>query len=125
QATEVLHELQVEGVALLGIAKGRSRKPGEETLFLAGDDAEYTLPPTSPALHLLQQVRDEAHRFAITGHRQRRGKARTTSVLESIPGLGPKRRQTLLKQFGGLQGVASAGIDDLVKVTGINAALAE
>lgn len=125
QATEVLQELQIDGVALLGIAKGPSRKPGEETLFLAGDDAEYTLPPTSPALHLLQQVRDEAHRFAITGHRQRRGKARTTSVLEAIPGLGPKRRQTLLKQFGGLQGVASAGIDDLTKVAGINAALAE
>lgn len=125
QATEVLQELQIDDVALLGIAKGPSRKPGEETLFLAGDQAEYTLPPTSPALHLLQQVRDEAHRFAITGHRQRRGKTRTTSVLETIPGLGPKRRQTLLKQFGGLQGVASAGIDDLAKVAGINAALAE
>lgn len=125
QATEVLQELQIDDVALLGIAKGPSRKPGEETLFLAGDQAEYTLPPTSPALHLLQQVRDEAHRFAITGHRQRRGKTRTTSVLETIPGLGPKRRQTLLKQFGGLQGVASASIDDLAKVAGINAALAE
>jgi excinuclease ABC subunit C len=125
QASEVLNELQVEGVALLGIAKGPRRKPGEETLFLEGDNAEYTLPPTSPALHLLQQIRDEAHRFAITGHRQRRGKTRKTSVLESIPGLGPKRRQTLLKQFGGLQGVASAGIDDLVKIEGINVALAE
>lgn len=125
QAVEVLQELQIDGVALLGIAKGPRRKPGEETLFLEGDNAEYTLPPTSPALHLLQQIRDEAHRFAITGHRQRRGKARKTSVLESIPGLGPKRRQTLLKQFGGLQGVASAGIDDLTKVVGINTALAE
>ena len=125
QAAEVLQELQIEGVALLGIAKGPRRKPGEETLFLEGDNAEYTLPPTSPALHLLQQIRDEAHRFAITGHRQRRGKTRKTSVLESIPGLGPKRRQTLLKQFGGLQGVASAGVDDLTKVVGINTALAE
>ncbi|HEX5513052.1 MAG TPA: excinuclease ABC subunit UvrC [Gammaproteobacteria bacterium] len=125
QAAEVLQELQIEGIVLLGIAKGPRRKPGEETLFLEGDNAEYTLPPTSPALHLLQQIRDEAHRFAITGHRQRRGKARKTSVLESIPGLGPKRRQTLLKQFGGLQGVASAGIDDLTKVVGINSALAE
>lgn len=125
QAAEVLQELQIDNIALLGIAKGAARKPGEETLFLAGDNAEYTLPPTSPALHLLQQVRDEAHRFAIAGHRQRRGKARTTSVLEAIPGLGPKRRQTLLKQFGGLQGVASAGIDDLSKVSGINTALAE
>jgi excinuclease ABC subunit C len=125
QAADVLRELQIDGVAMLGIAKGPRRKPGEETLFIAGDEGEYTLPPASPALHLLQQIRDEAHRFAITGHRQRRGKARKTSTLEAIPGLGPKRRQTLLKQFGGLQGVASAGVDDLVKVTGINAALAE
>jgi excinuclease ABC subunit C len=125
QAMDVLRELQIDGVPLLGIAKGPARKPGEETLFIAGDNAEYTLPPTSPALHLLQQIRDEAHRFAITGHRQRRGKARTTSILEAIPGLGPKRRQTLLKQFGGLQGVASAGIDDLTRIVGINAALAE
>lgn len=125
QAADVLQELQVEGVALLGIAKGPRRKPGEETLFLEGDDTEYTLPPTSPALHLLQQIRDEAHRFAIAGHRQRRDRSRRTSVLESIPGLGVKRRQNLLKQFGGLQGVASAGIEDLAKVSGINVALAE
>jgi excinuclease ABC subunit C len=125
QAVAVLDELQLQTPALLGIAKGPRRKPGEETLFLAGDEREYTLPASSPALHLLQQVRDEAHRFAITGHRQRRGKARTTSVLESIAGLGPKRRQTLLKQFGGLQGVAAAGMEDLMRVEGINAALAE
>jgi excinuclease ABC subunit C len=125
QAVAVLDELQLQTPALLGIAKGPRRKPGEETLFLAGDEREYTLPASSPALHLLQQVRDEAHRFAITGHRQRRGKARTTSVLESITGLGPKRRQTLLKQFGGLQGVAAAGMEDLMRVEGINAALAE
>lgn len=125
QAMDVMNELQIDDVAMLGIAKGPARKPGEETLFIAGDNGEYTLPPTSPALHLLQQIRDEAHRFAITGHRQRRGKARKTSVLESIAGLGPKRRQTLLKQFGGLQGIASAGVDDLIKVEGINAALAE
>lgn len=125
QAADVLQELQVEGVALLGIAKGPRRKPGEETLFLEGDDTEYTLPPASPALHLLQQIRDEAHRFAIAGHRQRRDRSRRTSVLESIPGLGVKRRQNLLKQFGGLQGVASAGIEDLAKVSGINVALAE
>lgn len=125
QASDVLRELQVEDVVLLGIAKGPKRKPGEETLFLEGDDTEYTLPPTSPALHLLQQIRDEAHRFAISGHRQRRDKTRRTSVLESIPGLGVKRRQALLKHFGGLQGVASAGIDDLIQVSGINTALAE
>ena len=125
QAVDVLTELQITDLPVIGIAKGPERKPGEETLFIAGDDREYTLPPNSPALHLLQQIRDEAHRFAITGHRLRRGKARTTSVLESIPGLGPKRRQTLLKQFGGLQGISSAGIDDLMRVSGINAALAE
>lgn len=125
QAMDVLAELQITDLPVMGIAKGPERKPGEETLFIGGDDGEYTLPPNSPALHLLQQIRDEAHRFAITGHRLRRGKARTTSVLESIPGLGPKRRQTLLKQFGGLQGVSGAGIDDLMRVSGINAALAE
>ena len=125
QAAAVLRELQIEGVVLLGIAKGPTRKPGEETLFLEGDDTEYALPPTSPALHLLQQIRDEAHRFAVTGHRQRRGKTRRTSVLESIPGLGVKRRQALLKHFGGLQGIASAGVEDLVKVPGISVALAE
>ena len=125
QAAAVLRELQIEGVVLLGIAKGPTRKPGEETLFLEGDDTEYAWPPTSPALHLLQQIRDEAHRFAVTGHRQRRGKTRRTSVLESIPGLGVKRRQALLKHFGGLQGIASAGVEDLVKVPGISVALAE
>ncbi len=125
QAVEVLTELGIEGVLLLGIAKGPARKPGEETLFLAGDNQAYRLPAHSPALHLLQQVRDEAHRFAITGHRARRGKARTVSVLEDIPGLGPRRRQSLLKQFGGLQGVTQAGVEDLARVPGISRALAE
>lgn len=125
QARSVLEELQVEGVTLLGIAKGPERRPGEETLFVAGREREVILPPDSPALHLLQQIRDEAHRFAITGHRQRRGKARRTSVLQSLPGVGPKRRQALLKQFGGLQGVARAGVEDLASVPGISQELAE
>ena len=83
------------------------------------------LPPDSPALHLIQRVRDEAHRFAITGHRARRAKARTQSVLETVPGLGPRKRRELLRQFGGLQGVTRAGIDDLAKVHGISRKLAQ
>jgi excinuclease ABC subunit C len=96
-----------------------------EQLFLAGNNTPTILPADSPALLLIQQIRDEAHRFAITGHRQRRAKARTTSQLEQIPGLGPKRRRELLRQFGGLQGVRDAGVDDLVKVRGISKSLAE
>lgn len=124
QAEEVLRELQVEGVMLVAIAKGPARRPGEEVLLVSGRESEFRLPPTSPALHLLQQVRDEAHRFAVTGHRQRRARARTTSVLEAIPGLGPKRRQSLLKHFGGLRGVSRAGIEDLARVPGISHTLA-
>ncbi|MDN5871691.1 MAG: excinuclease ABC subunit UvrC [Nitrococcus sp.] len=125
QAREVLQELQVEAVQLVGIAKGPRRRPGEETLFIAGRPGALQLAPDSPALHLLQQVRDEAHRFAITGHRAQRGRKRTTSVLEEIQGLGPKRRQTLLKQLGGLRGVQRAGVEDLARVAGISQALAE
>ncbi|MBA1145477.1 excinuclease ABC subunit UvrC [Ectothiorhodospiraceae bacterium WFHF3C12] len=124
QARSVLDELQVDDVTVLGIAKGPERRPGEETLFLMDSDESAELEPHSPALHLLQQVRDEAHRFAITGHRQRRGKSRTRSSLEDIPGLGPKRRQALLRQFGGLQGVSRAGVEDLAQVHGISEALA-
>lgn len=125
QAREVLEELQVQGVTMVGIAKGPERKPGMETLFLSDHDTPFILPPDSPALHLIQQIRDEAHRFAITGHRQRRARARTTSVLEEIPGMGPKRRQRLLKQFGGLREVASAGVEDLARVPGISQKLAQ
>lgn len=122
---QVLAELQVDGLAVAAVAKGEGRKPGLETLFLSGRETPLILPPDSPALHLVQQVRDEAHRFAITGHRQQRGRARTTSVLERIAGLGPKRRRELLRQFGGLQEVARAGVDDLARVTGISRTLAE
>ena len=124
-AVSALEELQVTDVRIIGIAKGPERKPGLETLFIAGDSRAVHLPENSPALHLIQQIRDEAHRFAITGHRQRRAKTRRTSALEGIPGIGPKRRQQILKQFGGLQQVARAGVDDLVNVKGINRALAQ
>ena len=125
QAGEVLDELQIGGFAVIGVAKGVERKPGKETLFLLGSREPFILPADSAALHLIQQVRDEAHRFAIAGHRQRRAKARRTSVLEGIPGLGPKRRQVLLKQFGGLQGVRQAGVEDLATVQGISRQLAQ
>lgn len=125
RASMVLQELQIEGVLLVGIAKGRERKPGHETLFLSGADVPIILSSKSKALHLIQQIRDEAHRFAITGHKQRRNQARTVSVLEQVPGLGAKRRQQLLKQFGGLQEVAKAGVEDLTKVKGISRELAQ
>jgi excinuclease ABC subunit C len=125
EALTVLDELELEWLQVVAVAKGKSRRPGMEQLFLAGQSTPLILPSDSPALHLIQQIRDEAHRFAITGHRQRRAKARKTSRLEEIPGLGPKRRRELLKHFGGLQGVRGAGIDDLVKVRGVSKALAE
>ncbi|MCP3869474.1 MAG: excinuclease ABC subunit UvrC [Gammaproteobacteria bacterium] len=120
-----LEELAVTGVVLVGVAKGPGRKPGLEQLFLSGRKAPIILPADSPGLHLVQQIRDEAHRFAITGHRKRRERSRTTSTLETIPGIGPKRRQRLLKRFGGLQGVARAGVEDLSRVQGISGLLAE
>jgi excinuclease ABC subunit C len=125
QAHDVLEELAVAGILVVGVAKGPTRKAGLEQLVLSVGEAPTILPPESPALHLIQQVRDEAHRFAITGHRQRRAKARRTSSLEDIPGLGPKRRQQLLRQFGGLQEVARAGVEDLAKVQGISRQLAQ
>ena len=125
QARAVLEELQVAGVTAIGVAKGPERKPGLETLFLSGENRPFILPADSSALHLVQQIRDEAHRFAITGHRQRRVKARVTSALERIPGIGPKRRQALLRQFGGLKQLARAGVEDLAGVDGINAELAQ
>lgn len=105
---------------LIGVAKGTSRKPGLETLILAGNHDTIPLAADSVALHLIQHIRDEAHRFAITGHRQRRQKDKRTSVLESVPGIGTKRRQSLLKYLGGLQGVLKASRDELAKVPGIS-----
>jgi excinuclease ABC subunit C len=124
-AEAVLAELQVQGVKLIAVAKGEARKPGLEQLFLSGQTAPLILTGHSAALHLIQQIRDEAHRFAITGHRQRRAKARTTSPLETIPGIGDRRRQALLKNFGGLRELARAGVEDLARVPGINRALAQ
>ena len=124
-ALTVLDELELDLLQVVAVAKGRARKPGSEQLFLAGRSSPTILASDSPALLLIQQIRDEAHRFAITGHRQQRAKARKTSRLEEIPGLGPKRRRELLRQFGGLQGVHGAGIDDLVKVHGISRSLAQ
>ena len=125
QAQQVLEELQVTGVIIIGIAKGADRKSGLEVLHLADKNKIIKLPADSAALHLVQQVRDEAHRFAITGHRQRRAKARKTSVLESISGIGQKRRQILLRQFGGLKQLSRAGVEDIARVSGISKELAE
>lgn len=124
-AREVLHELAVPELILLGVAKGVTRKPGFETLYLNGPENEFTLPADAPALHLIQQIRDEAHRFAITGHRARRGKARRTSSLEEVAGVGPKRRRELLKHFGGLQELSRASIEEIAKAPGISKKLAE
>jgi len=125
QAQGVMADLGIQGLKLVGVAKGLDRKPGRESLYLQGRAEPLRLPPSSPALHLIQQLRDEAHRFAITGHRARRQKARTRSPLEDIPGLGPKKRRELLRQFGGLQALTRAGIDDLLRVKGISRQLAE
>ena len=124
-ATRVLEELQVTEVRVLGVAKGPGRKPGLESLYQPGVARPLELPADSPALHLIQQVRDEAHRFAITGHRQRRSRSRNRSPLENIPGIGARRRQSLLQQLGGLREVARAGIEDLSRVKGINRTLAQ
>lgn len=124
QAKEVLQECQVTGLTLVGIAKGPERKAGEETLWINDDEIPLALASDNLAHHLIQHIRDEAHRFAISGHRARRAKAQTQSILESIPGIGQKRRAALLNHFGGLQGVKNASQDELIRVTGINEELA-
>lgn len=125
QAVDVLSEFGIEGIPIVGVAKGRSRKAGYEEWVLPQPASSLYPGPESPASHLVQQIRDEAHRFAITGHRGRRQKAATRSTLEKIPGIGPGRRRALLNHFGGLQGVKKAGIEELSSVPGISRVLAE
>jgi len=124
-AAEVLAEQGLHGVPLIGIAKGPERKPGLEEIVFPGREAALSLPSDHPGLHLLQQIRDEAHRFAIQGHRARRGKARTTSPLQDIAGVGAAKRKALLTHFGGLKGLERASVDDLARVPGISRALAQ
>lgn len=124
-AREVFTELGIRGVRLLGVAKGSTRKAGLETLYLETPDHPLDLEATSPALHLIQHIRDESHRFAIAGHRARRDQARRRSTLQEIPGVGPRRRRELLRFFGGLKGVREASREELARVPGISATLAE
>jgi len=129
QAKQVFSELNVgwnkDHPLLLGVAKGSDRKAGLETLFLEPEGEGFSLPPDSPALHVIQHIRDDSHNHAITGHRNKRAKVKNTSALESIEGVGPKRRQQLLKYMGGLQPLMNASVEEIAKVPGISHALAE
>ena len=124
-ARAALADLGLHQACVVGIAKGPERKPGTEELIVESVGRSLELAPSHPGLHLVQQIRDEAHRFAVLGHRARRGKTRTTSMLNEIPGIGAKRRQALIEHFGGLRGVQAAAVDDIAKVAGISRALAE
>ena len=125
EAQKALAELGINNVMIVGVSKGPDRKPGMEKLIRVGQEQPINISPGASALLLIQHIRDEAHRFAITGHRQRRGKAKKQSAMEAIPGLGPKRRQILLKQFGGLHGISQAGVDALCSVDGISRCVAQ
>ena len=118
-ARSVLADLGLHQVCVVGVAKGAERKPGLEELIIESESRSLQLAPSHPGLHLIQAIRDEAHRFAVLGHRARRAKSRTTSMLNEIPGIGAKRRQALIEHFGGLRGVQAAAIDDIAKVEGI------
>jgi len=124
EAEKMMEELQVSGVLLVGVAKGPTRKAGLESLFMPGSE-EIVLSPDNPGLHLIQHIRDESHRFAITAHRNRRDKKRKESSLEQIDGVGPKRRRALLRHFGGLARIESAASEELAKVEGISRKLAD
>jgi excinuclease ABC subunit C len=123
-AVSALAEAGADGLAVVGVSKGADRRPGQERLHLPGDPTPVILEADSAALHFIQRVRDEAHRFAITGHRRRRARRYRESILETVPGLGPARRRAILTHFGGLQGVMRAAVVDLEKVAGVGAAMA-
>lgn len=123
RANRALEALGLDAIPLLGVAKGAARKAGHER-FIMGD-REAVPGPHHAASHLVQQVRDEAHRFAVAGHRRRRQKRAQASPLEQVPGVGPRKRQALLRHFGGLQGVRAAGVEELERVEGIGRSLAE
>ena len=124
-AQEVMEDLQLEEIYVVGVAKGPERRPGEESLLLCRTGTEIHMKHDSPALHLIQQIRDEAHRYAVAGHRASRGKARRKSVLEDLPGLGPKRRKALLTHFGGIRALQNASAEDISGVPGISLQLAQ
>ena len=124
QARQVLATYDISSVKVIGVAKGTTRKAGFETLIDADSGTEMRLRGDHPGLHLIQQIRDEAHRFAISGHRGRRAKARKQSILEEIPGVGAQRRRDLLRHFGSAKAIQNAGVEELAKIKGISATIA-
>ena len=120
-----MQEVGLSDILMIGIAKGEERRPGLETMIFSDSGEMINLPTDNSGLHLLQQIRDEAHRFAISGHRAKRGKARVHSSLEDIAGIGAKRRKALLTRFGGLDGVKNASMDEISQVDGVSTSLAQ